>query len=220
MDAKVKCFDNIKLINADCVVLMKEYSDNYFDLAIVDPPYGIGQTWSKKRQDRFFHEGKLHTYKNDKIPHRTYFEELFRVSKNQIIWGGNYYTEHLYPTNAWIIWDKKHNEKSFMSHAEMAWTSLKHALKIARFEWDGARKCENINKIHPHQKPMKLYSWIYENFAAPGFKIFDSHLGSGSNAIAFHYSCASEFVGCELDKDYFGAACDYVYKNTRQMELF
>lgn len=212
--------DNMKLYNADCMDVMMEYPDDYFDIAVVDPPYGIGQTWSKKRQDRFYHGGKLHAYKNDSIPSKKYFNELNRISKNQIIWGGNYYTKYLPATNSWIFWDKLHTDKSFMSHGELAWTSFTKALKIARYSWDGARKCENITKIHPHQKPVKLYNWIYAKYAEPGQKIIDTHLGSGSNTIAAHYSKMGEFVGIELDKEYFDASVKRIYNETRQLELF
>lgn len=158
----------IKLYNQDCMEAMKEMPDKAFDLAIVDPPYGIGQTWSKSRQDRFFKHGRLHSYKNEKCPPRRYFKELLRVSKEQIIWGGNYYSKNLRPTNAWIVWDKiRDAETTYMSEGEMAWTSFKSVLRIKKFQWDGAFKCEPCDKIHPHQKPISLYKWLLRNYSPP-----------------------------------------------------
>lgn len=202
---KLEKLGNINLYKGDCMNYMATCKDNEFDLAIVDPPYGIGQTWSKSRMDRFYKKGKLHSYKNNAIPKKEYFQKLFRISKNQIIWGGNYYTKFLHPTNSWIIWDKGKNEKSFMSEAEMAWTSFKTLLRLKKFQWDGARKCEKTIKIHPHQKPVKLYEWILHNYAKPGQKIFDSHFGSLSIGIACH-NLGFELTACEMDEDYYSKA--------------
>jgi len=209
----------IELLNIDCMEYMKGLEDNAFDLAIVDPPYGIGDTWSKQRKDRFYKQGKLHSYQNDQRPAAGYFNELIRISKNQIIWGGNYYTDYLSPTNAWVIWDKVRNaDVTYMSEAEIAWTSFKKVMRIIQLLWDGARKCENTEKIHPHQKPVKLYQSLLKIYAAPGQKIIDTHLGSGSSAIAAHYF-GCDFVGCEIDKDYYDAALSRFDAETRQIAL-
>lgn len=183
---------------------MKEYPNNYFDLAVVDPPYGINDTWSKNRLDRFYKQGKLYSYQNKDIPEESYFTEIKRVSKNQIIFGGNYYS-NLTSTNSWIIWWKHRNPESHMSEAELAWTSFKKQMRVAQFQWNGAVKCERVEKIHPHQKPVKLYEWIFKNYAKEGQKILDTHLGSGSSRIAA-YNYKMDFTGYEIDKDYFEAA--------------
>lgn len=200
--------------------MMSRYPDNHFDLAIVDPPYGIGETWSKSRRDRFFKKGKLHSYKNTEAPKKSYYDELFRVSKNQIIWGGNYFTDHLHPTNSWIIWDKMRDaDKQFMSEAEMAWTSFGKVTRIAQFRWNGAVKCEAVDKIHPHQKPVKLYEWVLMNYANKGDKILDTHLGSGSIAIACD-NLGFDLTACEIDKGYFDAAAKRLKEHQNQLRIF
>lgn len=215
----MKVTDKITITNEDNMRLMKRYPDNYFDLAIVDPPYGIGDTWSKSRKDTFYQKGKMHSYQNNDRPSAEYYEELKRVSKNQIIWGGNYFTDHLDLTNSWIIWDKQHGVNAFMSDAELAWTSFKKVMRIARYLWDGARKCEKMQKVHPHQKPVKLYEWILENYAEEGDKILDTHLGSGSIAIACH-NRKFELTACELDRDYYKAAIKRIEQHIAQLTLF
>ncbi len=209
-----------ELLNVDCMEYMATMPDKSFDLAIVDPPYGIGNNWSKSRKDTFYRQGDLHSYQNDKRPEAEYFAQLLRVSRNQIIWGGNYFTDFISPTNSWIIWDKFRNaDITFMSEAEMAWTSFKKVTRIAKFKWDGARKCEAAVKIHPHQKPVKLYEWLLTNYAKPGQKILDTHLGSGSSAIACN-NLGFELVGCELDPDYYDSACKRVAEYSAQKRLF
>jgi len=184
----------------DCILGMKEYPDKYFDLAVVDPPYGINrggqpETFTKNPK----HKRKAHAQKDwdNERPNYEYFTELFRVSKNQIIWGANYFTENLPPSMGWIFWDK--GQDLSMSDGELAYTSFQVALRrkvINRVEIlkDGA--------IHPTQKPIKLYDWIYRNYAEPGQKILDTHLGSGSNRIAAHKN-GLHFVGFEIDEEYF-----------------
>lgn len=199
----------IELLHTDCMKYMENIPDRYFDLALVDPPYGIGKTWTKSRRDSFFKKGKLHQYDNKEKPSKKYFQELMRISIDQIIWGGNYFTDYLKPTNSWIIWDKKRNsELNYMSEAEMAWTSFSKVTKIAEFMWNGVHKCENATKIHPHQKPVKLYAWTLKKYARPEMKIFDSHLGSGSSALAAYQFLGDkgEFVGTEVDEGYYHAA--------------
>ena len=183
--------------------LMALYPDKYFDLAIVDPPYGIGQNWRKDRASQFYKHRPQ--YKNDSIPGEEYFHELFRVSANQIIWGGNYYTRFLPPTGAWLFWDKKRSDKTFCAQGELAWTSLHISLKIIPLKWNGFCVCEPRSGIHPHEKPVALYEWILSKFAQRGMKILDTHLGSASIAIACQkqgYSLAAS----EIDKKYFRAA--------------
>lgn len=209
----------VHLIQADCMDFMNDTHDKYYDLAVVDPPYGIGQTWSKSRTDRFYKQGKLHSYKNKSAPGYDYFDSLFRVSKNQIIWGGNYFTEFLKPTNSWVVWDKVRQNGQFMSEAELAWTSFNKVMLIAKYQWAGALKCERVKKIHPHQKPVKLYDWLLHNYAKPEFKVLDTHGGSFSSAIAaYYFGC--EFTGIEKDKDYFNDAVKRFKLMTIQTKLF
>jgi site-specific DNA-methyltransferase (adenine-specific) len=202
---------------------MATIEDNYFDLAVVDPPYGInvarkgevGGGDEKRKTTKF----KKSNWDNN-IPSPEYFKELVRVSRNQIIWGGNYFIEHLKNTSCMIIWDKK--TSGDFADAELAWTSFKTAVRIFPFVWSGFRQGDMKNKekrIHLTQKPVALYKWVLMNYAKPGDKILDTHLGSGSSAIAaahLHF----DFVGCELDTDYFNAAKERLYKATRQLSLF
>ena len=201
--------DNIKLINADCMDIMAQYEDNYFDLAIVDPPYGIGISSNPVRQQ---HKKK---HWDNSIPNKEYFLELNRISKNQIIWGGNYFLNHLKNTQCFLIWDKKQPFNFSLAMCEMAWTSFSKPAKIFT-----RSVLKEQNKIHPTQKPTALYDWIYKNYAEQGQKILDTHLGSGSNAISAYYFGVGEFVGIELDKEYFDAACKRVDEQTNQLKLF
>lgn len=180
---------------------MKKYPDGYFDLAIVDPPFGIGQNWRKDKLAKFYsHQNTF----NNQIPGRNYFKELFRVSRHQIIWGCNYYWNFLPPSNKLIFWDKcKDARTQHGSAGELAWTSIKkYPLIKVTLIWNGALKCETTEHIHPHQKPIKLYEWLYHHFAEPGWKILDTHLGSGSNRIAAD-KMGFDFTGFEKDKKYF-----------------
>ncbi len=202
----------------DCMDGMAQFPDNYFDLAIVDPPYGIGEDWKKDRQNVMRRHKS--TYKNDKIPDGTYFKQLTRVSKNQIIWGGNYYTEFLRPTNHWIVWDKKVDYPTqYHSEGELAWHSFNIPLRIYEGIWNGACKVENVKKQHPHQKPVKLYQWILHNYAKPNMKIIDTHVGSASSIIAFlDYGC--EWIGFEIDPDYHKSGSERIEIHKQQLKLF
>jgi len=208
----------IEILNIDCMEYMKSCKNNAFDLAIVDPPYGIGEDWKKSKKGSFYsHES---SYKNNSCPGVEYFDELFRVSKNQIIWGGNYYTEFLPPRNSWIIWEKKINfDKQHMSEGELAWTSFNKPVRIVELAWCGFIRCEPRHGNHPHEKPIKLYKWMLEKYTMPGQRILDTHLGSGSSAIAAHYG-GFDFVGCELDKDYYKATQERFNDATRQRAMF
>lgn len=211
--------DNMKLFNADCMEVMKQYEDSYFDLAVVDPPYGIGIDGQKEDITKKGTQlRKKHEFKgwDNAIPKEEYFEELRRVSKNQIIWGGNYFTDFLKPVKGWIFWYKGQQGLT-MSDGEMAWTSFK---KVTRMIDIHRTHLWQEKPSHPTQKPVKLYNWIYANYAQEGQKILDTHLGSGSNAISAHYAKMGEFVGCELDADYFSASVERIHKETRQLELF
>lgn len=203
--------------NIDCMEYMANLPDKAFDLAIVDPPYGIGRDWKKNSKSNFKnHESDY----NNILPDHEYFEELFRVSENQIICGGNYYTQHLPPRNSWIFWDKDKNVKATnQSEGELIWTSFNIPMRKIKLTWDGFRRCCERYGKHPHEKPVYLYNWLYMEYAKPGDKILDTHLGSGSSRIAA-YDMGFDFVGCELDKDYFEAQEKRFQNHVSQPDLF
>ena len=200
---------------ADCMQLMKDKPDNFYDLAIVDPPYGID--WMNQiKNPNTGKNWKLYDTKtwDSKPPTQEYFNELYRVSKNQIIWGANYF-ENIKPSPCWVIWDKKQEFTGAVF--EMAWTSFKSPAKAFRMA-----RCEaycGINKIHPTQKPVALYKWLLTNYAKPGETIFDSHVGSGSIRIACH-DLGFDFEGCELDAEYYAAQEERYQTHAAQTELF
>lgn len=209
------------LINADCMDVMRDMPDKDFDLAIVDPPYGIGidgqrETSNKNRnpkQNRKSHEAKAW---DSEIPNFYYFLELDRVSENQIIWGENYFVKHLFTgAKGWIFWFKG-QEGLTMSDGEIAYSSFNkptRQINLNRVELlkDGT--------IHPTQKPVALYSWLLANYAKPGQTILDTHLGSGSSAIAAN-KLRFKFTGIEIDEDYFNAACERIEREYQQTNLF
>jgi site-specific DNA-methyltransferase (adenine-specific) len=204
----------MQITNEDNMALMARYPDNYFDLAIVDPPYGIGasgKTYGKRK--------KKHIVKDwdNETPDEKYFEELFRVSKNQIIWGGNYFDLPL--TNGWIIWDKDRQKETTFSDGEMAWTSFLSLLKITKLKYDGFLGMDSDGRMHPTQKPIKLYKWLLMNYAKPNDKILDTHLGSGSIAIACH-DLGFDLTACELDTDYFNGALKRLENHKLQLKIF
>lgn len=197
-------------MNIDCMEYMKTLPDKYFDLAIVDPPYGIGDKFKGGKFGKMqFNDIVKKGW--DKIPDKIYFDYLIGKSKNQIIWGGNYF--HLSPTRCFIVWDKMISEDFSLAMAELAWTSFDKLAKIYK------QSVPKTWKIHPTQKPVKLYEWILTNYAKPGQKIFDSHMGSGSSAIACN-NLGFEYVGCELDEDYYNAACERIAQHAQQQRLF
>jgi site-specific DNA-methyltransferase (adenine-specific) len=185
----------ITATNEDNMLMMARYPDDYFDLAIVDPPYGI------QVKTRVFDDGKKW---DNEIPTKQYFKQLFRVSKNQIIWGGNYFLDYLNPTPCFLIWDKKMTDKHLMSMSEFAWTSFRTKNLIFRQPPVGDRGFYNIDgtRIHPTQKSIKLYEWQLMNYAKEGDKILDTHRGSASLDIACH-NLGFDLVTCEIDTDYF-----------------
>lgn len=208
----MKINDNIEITNENNLDLMKRYSDKYFDLAIVDPPYGIGISKNPVRQ--------MHKKKDwdNEIPSKQYFDELFRVSKNQIIWGGNYFD--LPPSQGFYIWDKKQPENFSLAMCEYAWSSIQKPAKI----WSLSVMKEQ-NKTHPTQKPIELYEWLIMRNAEKGYKILDTHLGSGSIAIAIDIINKREklnlqFIGCELDTDYYNKAIERIKSKTITQYLF
>jgi site-specific DNA-methyltransferase (adenine-specific) len=208
----MKVTDKITITNEDNMQLMARYEDNHFDLAIVDPPYGIDV------KTRIFNDNKKW---DTAIPTKDYFDELFRVSKNQIIWGGNYFLKYLNPTPCFLIWDKKMTDKHLMSMSEFAWTSFDTKNLIFRQPPVGDRGFYNIDgtRIHPTQKSIKLYEWQLINYAKEGDKILDTHLGSGSIAIACH-NRKFDLTACELDKEYYEAAIKRIKQSTAQKTIF
>lgn len=216
----------IELLHIDCMEYMAGLPDKAFDLAIVDPPYGLGVSdFDIKKPSRPHHKACIELgyekyedkgWDND-IPDNEYWSELFRVSKNQIVWGGNYFTDFLKPSKGWVFWDKQFENTFNFSHGELAWTSYsKQLLKFtlsSKAETNGGR-----DRIHPTQKPVGLYLWLLHNYAKEGDNILDTHLGSGSSAIAAH-KYDFDFVGCEIDIDYYNAAVKRFKEQTAQLSL-
>ena len=202
----------MNITNEDNMELMSMYPDKYFDLAIVDPPYGININESIGRRKGMKHSGHKKAVWDNQIPNKEYFDELFRVSRNQIIWGGNYF--NMPPTKCFIIWDKCYSEDVTFSRYEYAWTSFNKTSK--GFVFNGQA---NLGKIHPTQKPIKLYKWILDKYAKEGDKILDTHLGSGSIAIACH-DYGFDLTACELDKEYFDKAMQRINDHKSQTKLF
>jgi len=213
--------NNIKLYNMDCMEYMANCKDNEFDLAIVDPPYGININVSigRRKGDK---KSNYHKFagEDSETPKQEYFEELIRVSKNQIIWGGNYFMQTMaisgfyINTPCWLLWDKGFSEDVTFAQYEMAWTSFKSSAKKYNFN-----AAANRNRIHPTQKPVKLYEWLLMNYAKEGDKILDTHLGSGSIAIACD-NLGFNLTACELDKEYFDAAVNRFNNHKAQLTMF
>lgn len=224
-----------EVTNEDNMLMMARYPDKFFDLAIVDPPYGIGfhkenETMSAgqrkdgtKRKMKEWSNPKAKGYLikewDNEIPPEEYFNELKRVSKNFILWGGNYFTEYLNPHGGWIIWEKGVPDGMSLSQGEMAYNTCLNSLRIVKMLWAGYKKCEETDRFHPTQKPIKLYTWLLQNYAKPNDKILDTHLGSGSSRIAA-YDLGFDFYGCELDKDYFDAQEKRFKNHISQQKLF
>jgi site-specific DNA-methyltransferase (adenine-specific) len=204
----MKVTENIEITNEDNMLLMSRYPDNYFDLAIVDPPYGIGISKNPVRQQH-----KKKDWDNE-IPLESYFNELKRVSKNYIVWGGNYFINYLSNSQGFIIWDKKQPENFSLSMCEFAYSTIQSPAKIFRYS-----VLSGGTKIHPTQKPEALYKWILNKYAKEGEKILDTHLGSGSIAIACH-DYKFELTACELDKEYYDAAVKRINNHIGQTKLF
>jgi site-specific DNA-methyltransferase (adenine-specific) len=205
--------------NEDCMAVMARYPDKYFDLAVVDPPYGLNLANMNMGVGKSKKASKIQNRKwkpkdwDKETPTPEYFAQLFRVSKNQIIWGGNYFD--LPPCKNYIIWDKEIPEGLTFADCEMAWTSFGNAPKIFRH----SAYLDKANKFHPTQKPVKLYDWIFNKYAKQNDLILDTHLGSGSSRIAA-YKNKINFVGCELDKEYFEAQEKRFEQFTAQLTLF
>ena len=214
----------VNLYNIDNIGFMKKLPNNYYSLALTDPPYGIGESGQTNKSRGLLATSKDYGNKQwDKSsPPIEYFNELIRVSKNQIIFGANHFISKIpYNSSCWIVWDKDNGATDF-ADCELAWTSFKTAVRIFKFKWQGMLQENMKNKqkrIHPTEKPIKLYEYLLENYAKKGDKIFDSHGGSMSSVIAcinmqFDIDC------CELDKDYFKDATNRVQKHATQLDMF
>lgn len=204
-----------KAFNRDCNEAMKEFPDKFFDLGIVDPPYGGGQHFN------FRYGVGDQVYENRK-PDQKYFEEIRRISKHQIVWGGNYFTANLPENRCWLVWQKGNPLDSF-SDFELAWTSFDEVCRTITLNSYGFNHADKrhsgVSTIHPTQKPVSLYKWLLNNYAKEGDKILDTHLGSGSSRIAAH-DMGFDFWGYELDKDYFEAQEKRFKQHIAQLTLF
>jgi site-specific DNA-methyltransferase (adenine-specific) len=216
----MKITDKITITNEDCMDLLRRTPDNFYDLAICDPPYGIGAGGKN------FKSG---TSKNTKIyrdvdwdssiPNKDYFDELKRVSKHQIVWGGNYFFEYLGNTRCYFFWDKNQPMENY-ADGELAWTSFDKVAKKIKKDWFGshAKESNQTERIHPTQKPIYVYEWILKYYAKQGDKILDTHLGSGSIAIACH-DYGFELTCCELDVEYYNKAVERIKNHISQIKL-
>jgi len=219
-----------KVYNLDCLEYMKTLPDDYFDLVITDPPYGIGESMknhksrgknpvgfgSSKRKQLPVAFDYGYSEWDSKIPSKEYFDEMFRVSKNQIIFGGNYFIEYLKNSSCWIVWDKDNGENDF-ADCELIWTSFNSAVRKVKHRWHGMLQ-ENMKwkekKYHPTQKPVPVIRWILDKYAKEGDKIFDPFAGSGSFLVACHEK-GFEFVGCEINENY----CKIINERLKQQPL-
>ncbi len=210
---------SIKLFNEDNMAVMARYPDQYFDLAIADPPY-----FSKLKRKSFYGSSKTKIPRSTTeckywgIPNEDYFIELYRISKNQIIWGCNYYAKHI-PHCGRIVWDKK-NDKAQFSKAEIASQSFSQGVAMFRHLWNGMiQEPPKEQRIHPTQKPVRLYKWLFETYAKPGQQVIDTHFGSLSSGIAAHYF-GCNLVACEIDPAYYAAGVARFEQETMQIDMF
>lgn len=218
--------DNIEVINDDCMFYLKDFPDNHFDLAIIDPPYGInigkqglGEGGGTYRKPKKYKRGDW----DSSSPEWEYFHEVRRVSKNQIIWGANHFISKIpFNSSCWIIWDKNNGGSDF-ADGELAWTSFKKPVRIFKWTWSGYIQQEmgdrKEQRIHPTQKPRQLYNWLLDNYAKEGDLILDTHLGSGSHAIACHERHFN-LTAYEIDTDYYNAAYKRFKQVTAQTTIF
>ena len=210
--------DKISVYNCDCMELLKQTPDNYYSLSLVDPPYGIGAGMGVGLNSRRKFQKAAKDW-DRQTPTAEYWQELFRVSKNQIVCGANYFMEHLYSTKSFVCWVKNNPAPNF-AEAEYIWTSFDVNGKIYdskkqiqhQIMWEGG-------SMHPTQKPVALYKWLLDKYANPGDKILDTHLGSGSIAIACH-DYGFDLTACELDPDYYNAAMQRIKQHTDQLKIF
>ena len=216
------------LINhGDCMDAMREMKDQSIDVAVVDPPYGLKMStnaWSNNIKPCREWKGRRDTnnytpkdWDNEK-PSQDYFDELRRVSKYQIIWGGNHFADMLPASAGWLVWNKMVSMPT-LSKCELAWTNIIGRVEIVSLLWSGFKKCEQVHRIHPTQKPVALYEWVYSNFCEPEWTILDTHVGSGSSAIAAH-NMGRKYIGWEIDDEFHHKANRRLREHQRQLQLF
>jgi site-specific DNA-methyltransferase (adenine-specific) len=215
---------NNVVFNKDCMIGMAETPDKFYDLAIIDPNYGIGESGQTNKTRCKLAVSKDYgnkTWDDEPVKKET-LNEIFRVSKNQIIWGANHFIERMpYDSSCWLVWDKDNGNTDF-ADCELAWTSFPTAVRIFKYKWQGMLQGNMKNKeerIHPTQKPVELYGWIYRKYAKPGMKILDTHVGSGSSRIAA-YKYGLDFTGYEIDADYWNAQEKRFKIESMKAELF
>ena len=213
------CCGSLDLRLGDCMDVMKTFPDGHFELAIVDPPYGetCKLSGGKAAKDGYAdYWGKVSDAGNWNVaPEKAYWDEIARVAKHRIVWGANHYPQFLHPSSGWGFWDKGQRNFSF-SDGELAFTTFPQKLKVFTF---ARANLHQEDRIHPTQKPVALYKWLFANYAKPGMRVLDTHLGSGSIAIAAHYA-GIHLTACEIDPDYFEAAKARISRETSQTELF
>lgn len=197
---------NSKVYLLDCMEGMKDTHDNYYDLAVVDPPYGINATtevgFGDKKSGRANRPQKWGNKKwDEERPSKKFFSELYRISKNQIICGGNYFMDYLHPSRCWLVWDKV--QRVNQADAELIYTSFNTSVRVFQYHCSKLQGFQNPNRFHPTEKPVALYDWIYKNYLPEGGKVLDTHLGSVSNRISANKAGNIDFTGYELDPDYF-----------------
>ena len=212
----------ITLLNCDCMELMKTLPDKCIDVAIVDPPYGIKQGGDANHTRSVIAKSKdYHAFDDGQAPDEEYFAELMRVSKNQVIFGANHFIDKIpIPSPCWIVWDKENGKNDF-ADCELAWTSFNRAVRKFSFRWQGMLQGDMKNKeerIHPTQKPVKLYEWILTTFCQPGDIILDTHAGSGSLEVACHHT-GHQVIGCEIDEVYYAKAKDRIDTEMSQIRF-
>ena len=216
--------DKIRIHNEDCLEALKKMPDNAFELAIVDPPYGIGEDGGTNGSRGLLAKSKVYKSKgwDKEPPSKEYFNELKRVSKNQIIWGANHFIDRVpYASSCWVVWNKENGATDF-ADCELAYTSFKTAVRMFTWRWQGMLQGDMKNKeqrIHPTQKPVKLYEWLLDNYAKEGDRILDTHLGSGSIAIACH-NRGYDLTAYEIDQEYFEATTKRIQDHIAQLTLF
>lgn len=224
MSGDMKTRKMSKVLNCNCMDYMKTLPDKCFDLVIADPPYSIGEDGKKNHSRSKLAKAQEYTPKDwDRKPMpKEFFDEIIRVSKNQIVWGANHFISRIpYDSPCWIVWDKDNGNNDF-ADCELAWTSFKTAVRKFKYRWAGMLQENMKNKerrIHPCQKPVDLYMWLMMNYAPQGGVIFDPMFGSGSSRIAAH-RLGFDYVGCELDKEYFDKSCERFKNETMQLRLF
>ena len=213
-----------KIHHADCLEFMKQLPDKCVDLVLTDPPYGIGESGARNLADRPTEKWKnpisqhYKAFDDSKIPEKEIFDEIFRISKNQIIWGGNYFTEYLPKSSGWLIWDKKVDPKEYLSMCELAFTSFDRRAMKFDYLWAGFKKQNPEDRFHPTQKPAQLFKWCLQYSKLEKGIVLDCFSGSGTTALACH-DLGLDFICIEKDEDYHKASVERLEQHKRQLKL-